>query len=244
MANKNKEVTFYIQDKNAASVLIKPGPASKTLPEWYKRQPAVIEAYKDMTIGSPAVTIKKCMPVFDAMTAGYYLYAPCDIYINATDPEGLVKSIPQGTDLKHDKFFASHSREQYGSLTFDKTKYHEDVIRLTPGWSVGTPKGYSALFINPMMADNSPLYMVPGIIDTDQYVSDGYFSFFVNKTFNGVIKRGTPLVQVIPFKRESWKSVFASESESQEKHKKQRNLVRSAFVNAYKNMMRSYKEYD
>lgn len=242
--NKGQEISFYIQDKATASLLIQPTPASRFLPEWYKKQPAAIESHKDMSIGNPAVTIKKCMPVFDAMTAGYYLYAPCDIYINATNPEEIVKSIPQGMELRQERFFAKHAREQYSHLAYDKSKFHNDVVRMTPGWSVGTPDGYSALFISPISADASPLYMVPGIIDTDQYVSDGHFSFLVDKTFNGVIRRGTPLVQVIPFKRESWTSKFANEAESQERHKKQRGIIRSTFTNAYKSMLRSYKEYD
>lgn len=240
---RKNQIRFYIQDGISSNVLIKPSPATKFLPEWYKKQPAVVDAYNDISIGRVASTVKKCMPVFDAMTAGYYLYAPCDIYINATDPDNLIKSIPQGMELRPERLFAMHTRSQYEYMAYDKEKYHGDVIRITPGWSVGTSEGYSALFTSPMNSDNSPLMMVPGIVDTDKFVSDGHFSFFVDKTFNGVIKRGTPLVQVIPFKRESWTSVFFDQDASDKKHKEQRGIIRSTFTNAYKTMFRSSKDY-
>jgi hypothetical protein len=30
------------------------------------------------------------------------------------------------------------------------------------------------------------------------------FPFFLKKDFNGIIKAGTPIIQAIPFKRETW----------------------------------------
>jgi hypothetical protein len=73
-----------------------------------------------------------------------------------------------------------------------------------PFWSIQTEKGYSTLIMNPMHGESSPLTAIPGIVDTDGFISEGHFSFIVKSNFKGIIKQGTPLVQIIPFKRDSW----------------------------------------
>jgi hypothetical protein len=42
-----------------------------------------------------------------------------------------------------------------------------------------------------------------GIIDTDEFNLTGPLRFILKEGFEGVIKKGTPLYQMIPFKRES-----------------------------------------
>lgn len=239
---KPKKITFYSQHKETAED-VRPSAAVKSIPEWYRRQPAKVDQFYDLASGSAAITVKKCMAVFDSMTAGYYFYAPCDIYINATDPETIVKSIPQGQNIKMSDLFADHNRLQYTDYPMDTTRYHKDIIRITPLWSVGTTKGTSTLFMHPMNTNTVPLMAIPGIIDTDNFLSEGYFSFLVEKDFNGIIKKGTPLVQLIPFERGSWVSNFVTGEESSEIHKKQRSSLRAVFQNGYKDIFRAKKDY-
>lgn len=96
---KPKKITFYSQQKETTED-VRPSPAVKSIPEWYKKQPAKVDQAYDLSTGTAALTVKKCLAIFDSMTAGYYFYAPCDIYINATDPEKIIKSIPQGQNIK------------------------------------------------------------------------------------------------------------------------------------------------
>ena len=81
------------------------------------------------------------------------------------------------------------------------------------------------------------------IVDTDTFVTDGHLSFLVDKDFKGIIRQGTPLIQVIPFKREAWEKNFVSAEQSEEKYENQRLRLRSVFSNAYKNLFRAKKEY-
>lgn len=239
---KPKQITFYSQKKETTEG-VRPTPAIRSIPQWYKKQPAKVDQNYDLTTGVAALTVKKCMAVFDSMTAGYYFYAPCDIYINATDPEKIVKSIPQGQDIKMSDLFAEHNRLQYTEYPIDTSKYHKDIVRISPLWSVGTTKGTSALFTHPLNTSIVPLFAISGIVDTDSFISEGYFSFMVEKGFNGVIKKGTPLVQIIPFERDEWTSNFVTGEESSMKHSVQRNWLRSVFYNGYKDMFRAKKEY-
>lgn len=219
-----------------------PTPSAKNLPEWYKTQPALAPGKTNMAQGELASTIKKCMPIFDSITAGYVITAPCDIYVNATNPNELVYSVPrQLREFKGD-LFSVHSIEQYSEYPIDTNRYHKQLLRVQPFWSVETPSGYSCLFVNPINRP-SPLLAFSGIIDTDAFISQGHLSFMVEKDFDGIIKQGTPLIQVIPFKRESWESEVEDAAVSAKKIDWQGFQLRSVFQNAYKNKFRAKKEY-
>jgi hypothetical protein len=47
-----------------------------------------------------------------------------------------------------------------------------------------------------------------GIVETDNYYSNIHFPFFIKEGFEGIIPAGTPIVQVIPLKREQWKNTI------------------------------------
>lgn len=241
--NKTNVITFYPFDDKTMLFAPQPTPATRSLPVWYKRQATTHENSVSLANGNPATTIKKCMPIFDAMTAGYILYAPCDIFIDATDPEKLTYSTPAAMKPFSKSLFASHSRDQYAEYPLDTKKYHKDLLRIHPLWVIGTDAGYSTLFIDPIHKDVSPLKMFDGIIDTDTFISDGYISFLVEKDFQGIIKQGTPLVQVIPFQREGWEMKVASSEEAEKALIPQRTNLRTTFFNGYKNKFRSSKDY-
>lgn len=237
-----KKIKFYPFSSDTEIFAPLPEPASKFLPDWYKKMPATVTS-EAMSYGQAGSTVKKCMPIFDLLTSGYILSAPCDIYIDATNPERIEWSIPSGILSFQGDMFAVHSREQYDKMPINTSVYHKDLIRIFPFWAVGTPKGYSSIFINPPYMDNSPLTALQAIVDTDAFITDGHLSFWVEKDFKGVVKKGTPLVQVIPFKRESWQKDVRSSEESESLFHQQRLKLRSTFANAYKNIFRSKKDY-
>jgi hypothetical protein len=117
------------------------------------------------------------------------------------------------------------------------------LLRIMPFWIVSTTLGYSTLFLDPLHKDPSPIKALPGLIDTDGYPSDGHLSFMIEKDFKGIIKQGTPLVQIIPFKRDNWSMEIVDAKESESFLKKHRMSLRSTFTNGYKNKFRSPKEY-
>lgn len=237
-------IRFYPFSETTASFVPKPIPASRVVPHWYKSQPG--NKGDDEMIpkgGMAASTIKRCMPIFDAMTAGYMIVAPCDIHLDATNPEKLEWQVPaQLMSLKAD-LFATHAPEQYENYPIDPEQYHKQLLRILPTWSVGTDEGYSVLFTNPYHTDSSPLWAFTGLIDTDGFISEGHVSFLVKKGFKGVIKQGTPLYQLIPFRREDWEAEYVSPEKARPVVEKQRFNLRSTFMNGYKNKFRSKKEY-
>jgi hypothetical protein len=97
--------------------------------------------------------------------------------------------------------------------------------------------------MKPMHQEHYPFEIVPGIIDTDSYMSEGFLSFKIENTFRGIIEKGTPIAQVIPFKRESWESTYIDYKDSKENQKTQRMLIRSKFFNYYKKNFWHKKEW-
>jgi hypothetical protein len=236
-------IKFYPFSENTASFAPLPIPASRAIPEWYKKQPGIVKNDAALPSGVVNSTVKKCMPVFDLITAGYMIVAPCDIYVDATDPDKLSHSVPLTLKQFQSDMFATHAPEQYDHYPIDTSRYHKQLLRIMPFWSVGTPEGYSTLFANPFHRDDSELFAMSAIVDTDTFISDGHLSFLVKKDFKGVIKQGTPLVQVIPFKRDSWTSEEVAVDDASKAISKQRFTIRSVFSNGYKDKLRFKKEY-
>jgi hypothetical protein len=71
-------------------------------------------------------------------------------------------------------------------------------------WTIITPKGWSCLFVAPLNREPGKFEIAAGVVDTDTYRSLIHFPFFATAEEGvHVIKKGTPLVQVIPFRRDA-----------------------------------------
>jgi hypothetical protein len=211
-----------------------PKPAVKEVPKWYKNtQEYVNDNIKKVNKeGKPTQTIKKCVPVFDAMTSGYILYTQVDVQVSIED--GL-------------PYYAWSDQAVIGFHPIDQAPLHPAKNEAPyPKWqnpyAISTPPGYSVLFTQPMHRE-SVFTILDGIVDTDKYKTTVNFPFVLNDTkWEGIIPAGTPMVQVIPFKRESWKHKIGSEKEVKEQEKISRKL-RTLFFNSYKQQFWSRKEY-
>lgn len=237
------QIEFYPFSEESMHISDTPSQAKHNVPEWYRKHPSYHEKESFLKKGLSGATIKKCMPIFDSMTAGYMLYAPMDIHIDASNPEGISQTIPLPVvSLKKD-LFSTHAPEQFNGYPLGEG-FHKHLLRINPLWFIKTPKGYSCLFTKPMHQPAQPFEAIPGIIDTDSYISEGFLSFKVKSGFVGVIEKGTPLVQVIPFKRESWTSSAIEIEQAQKELRKQRMLTRSTFFSYYKNNFWHKKEWN
>ena len=147
--------------------------------------------------GQMKLTAKKCQAFFDAMSAGYLLRMPMDLYIDTTDGKQEFE-LPLDCRAYQSRLMATHTNEQVSHMKWDEQVYIRHILRIHPTWLVRTPKGYSSFFTQPIHQDPSPILAVSAIIDTDNFLSDGHLSFLVKKGFKGVIKQGTPLCQVVP----------------------------------------------
>jgi hypothetical protein len=65
--------------------------------------------------------------------------------------------------------------------------------------------------------------------------------FFIQEEFEGIIPKGTPYMQMIPIKRDSWKSEFA---EYDPMLSLSVGKIRQYFMGGYKKMFWQKKEYN
>lgn len=210
-----------------------PKPSSKLIPDWYKSINSYISnERKPAGDGTTTATIKRCMPVFDAITAGYIIESPADIFVS-------IKNEKQWFEWSDFGLISFHPIEQApehpNRKPFAYPKWNNP-------WSISTPKGYSTLFVQPFHRE-SVFTILPGIVDTDQYTPPVNFPFVINDpSFEGLIPKGTPIAQVIPFKRESWDMSIGSKKDLEAQAKISKKL-QSKFFDRYKNMFWSKKEY-
>jgi len=238
-----KKIKFHSIDQNSFSFIPKPVPSNNLIPEWYKQQESFFEKDKNLAYGNSGATIKKCMPVFDAMTAGYLLRFPCDVFIDATDQSHLKYSMPQEIKDFLPDLFRGHNQKQYDKYPIDNNIYHKQVFRINPYWAIETEEGSSTLFLHPLHRDDLPFFSFSAIIDTDKFASYGGFSMLIKKDFKGIIKEGTPFIQAIPIKRDKWKMEFSNTENSKAILSKQHMNLRTKFINGYKDKFRTIKEF-
>jgi len=214
----------------------KPYRASKVLPTWYKQTPSYLNGNKK-TIGNEGTslaTIKRCMPVFDALTAGYIIPTVVDVYVTQKNGAAYY-NWPSGDIIEF------HNPEQ--AELHPKTNTLMVPKWMNP-WSIKTPKGYSTLFTNPLHGDNPYFTIFPGIVDTDVYQVPVNFPFVLtDPTFEGLIPAGTPIAQVIPIKREPWNLTYGSKTDAKYLDTQFKKL-RSVWFDAYKRMFRQPKPYN
>lgn len=210
-----------------------PKPASNYLPEWYKQTPSYLqEGKKPSGNGDTSATIKRCMPIFDAITGGYIIPTYVDIYVSQKD------GVP---------YYEWPSFQPITWHSIDQAKLHPvqngaPYPKWANPWAIKTPPGYSVLFTAPMHRD-SVFTILPGIVDTDTYTAPVNFPFVLNDVkFEGLIPAGTPMAQVIPFKRESWKMEIGNDEDRNNQNKTTIRL-RTKFFDSYKNQFRQPKEY-
>jgi len=234
-------IEFIPKFRLYSKVFPEPVSVASSIPEWWKTQESHLNNDQNVYRGTMLLTVKKCQSVFDSMTFGYYLKCPTDISIDAT---GDVLRVQLTSDIMgmQQHLVSNHLKEQMAKYPIPEY-FHSEVVRIHPMWLVKTQEGYSSLFVAPMHGDDSPIKAVPGVIDTDEYPSDGYLSFFVKKGFKGIIKQGTPIVQVIPFKRDDWESSINKEKDSDFKIKEKNLGVRSVFQNGYRMKFWKKKTY-
>jgi len=226
----DKEITFYSFDNKLQDDPNNPITALYSLPHWYREA----ERYLEGDVNKP--TFKACMPFFDAMSLGYCFVTPTDILIEV-DGDDIHVSI----DEKYKTFIEVRPEMKGFSAPDDCYPHH---IAVLPQWGVSLPEGYSALYVSPLNRFDLPWVVTNGIIENDKMDTPGNVPLFLKRSFKGVIPKGTPYVQIIPFKRELWKSNISMLTD-QEAHAKQHvgDVFRTEPSGVYKKLYWERKVY-
>lgn len=222
----------------------KPKPIIKTLPDWYRKGDrfAKFPGSNDYVIGQDKGKIptwKACPAVFDIMGTGYTYVTPCDINF-IKDKNNTIKIEIEDTNYKD---FCTPRPPMPGFVT--PNGYRSNHFAWFADWGVKIPDGYSIIYSNPFNRFELPFFTTSGIIDNDKVHFPGFMPFFLSSNFSGVIEKGTPFAQMIPFKRENWESEFEIPTFSQMIQKTKENSDKYRIPNGgvYKNEVWEPRKY-
>lgn len=204
------EVVFYPWDEYIGAQADGPVPAKKMLPDWFKSIPKYStknKKYEEME--TMDLTIRACVPFFDTLRYGYLITLPTDVEVTRNN-DGTANM----------KFYQYKMTAQPITKRMHNNPYGKEDIHYLPEfegydklqynwaefWGIKTPPGYSILSIHPLNRIDLPFYTLGGIINTDKWGVNGNHPFILKKNWQGIIPKGTPIMQIIPFKREDWTS--------------------------------------
>jgi hypothetical protein len=216
--------------------IYEPKPSSKILPDWYKKASSYFNDEKKPQVGKSFATVKRCVPVFDAMTAGYIIRLERDLYCEQL-PDGPYFHWRTDVDTPLE-LITQHTEFQVQGHPDNNLGYQ---LKIENPWIIKTDPGYSCMIVPPMHRDND-LIVLPGIVDTDKYYEKIALPFNLkNKNFEGMLEAGTPIAQIIPFKRESYSmEVVKLDKERSVIHKR---TIASKIYDSYRSLFWSRKEY-
>lgn len=226
-----KEIEFIYLNDFMWKSSEKPQPSKNFIPDWFKKMTPydISPQNPDGTslivenLNSNA-TAKKCMPMLDAITSGYTIPLWSDVQVREVDLK------PRITWRSAQDVFEMHGSS---SMLIDTPPgYHGRAFKFISWLQIKTPPGYSIMVTTPSGHYNSPFRAIPAIIDSDTPTIDLSFPVWVKKGFSGIVEKGHPMVQIIPFKRENWKSKFSYITEEQYKINQQKGFY-STIVNHY-----------
>ena len=218
------EIKFYCVDGYQDDI-IEPVAAREDMPQWFKKTNNVTKSKCPFTFlpnldVRAKVNIKSCPAVFDYLSTGYVIKAWNNFVIRNIDGSLYINwekpFLSASSD--HTIFSTHYTKDQMPGLCgVDEPLYGGFHKMLTP-WFVKTPPGVSLYITNPSQYRDKRFTSVDGVIHPEEKPITLQWFFEWNKELplnmseeyfdvkTQVIKKGTPLFVVIPFKRDTYTS--------------------------------------
>jgi hypothetical protein len=203
----HQKIIFEEADLAAKHLLEIPKPISTVVPQWFKKDYLfsngvrdVLEQVKSKT--SSGASYKMCVPLTDSMTAGYVLTTSAAATVKNVGTDEYVPYIEWRVDWNVCDTLQEEALQNY-PIPYG---YSRHCFRWYTNWIVRTPKNYSLWVTHPAHRHDLPFFTLNGFVDTDRHPNKLLLPFFVREGFEGVIPAGTPIAQIIPVKRDTWKS--------------------------------------
>lgn len=187
MKKFNKKKILKAQTADAKIDFLPPVAAKTLVPEWFRTAPSVVEGQ---------MSIKRCVPVLDAFLTGYMITTSADFMFDEEQQRFIDNAAWKEPISTHMDFQIEHM--QIGDHIYPHP------YKWNNSWKLEAPEGYSLLITHPLNRYDLPFQSITGIVDADMHPLIINFPFFMKKGFSGLIPAGTPIVQVIPIKREPW----------------------------------------
>jgi hypothetical protein len=233
---KKNIIKFRAEDDYHWNVTPKPEPASNFLPDWYKKANIYSDGSNKINLNpGPNITFKRCFPLLDSFTSGYIspLFADCQISYTKEFGSLIKWNITKNV-------FDTWPEDQVSTFEIPDG-YCKTVFKYMHGWIPKTPKGYSCLITHPFAYQDLPFRAITGVVDTDKLDTGAYVPIVFKNNWEGILEKGTPMFQIIPFKREKWFSEYEQMKENENFYNYEK--LHSKIISPYAKLFREKKQY-
>lgn len=187
-------IEFYCRS-DLYGMFPEPMDANKCVPDWFKK----VKPYTpDKEPGGfKGMSVKKCLPVLDAMNLGYIIPLQGDVHVTTNYDLSVIKASNRENSVD---MISNHPYVQVASESWPLRKHNP--LKFINYWCIKTRPGWSVLFTAPLNHLGMPFTCMSGVVDTDKYPKEVNFpAVWHEPNFDDTLYAGTPLVQVIPFER-------------------------------------------
>lgn len=197
MRRKQPKIQFISTVPGLADIPeLRPQPANKFTPDWWKKMPMKRMKY---TIDSTEQgNAKSCPSFFDWFSSGYVIPMWADTILSYDEITKVWQwKTADGFDWTqhyNEQFMDHVDYEHLG----DKGKF---IFKAETPWRIITPKGWSCYQMPLFYHFENEFTVMPGIVDTDVLHRISQQVIITSGKKEIFIPRGTPFVQYIPFKR-------------------------------------------
>jgi hypothetical protein len=227
------KITFVAVNPSVLEIREKPKPASEIMPQWHKN---MLPTQSPLKLNPESnMTAKKCLPLTDGLSAGYIITLWADIFVSYDENNfPVIETAVNDTIIEAWPLSISSIFEIPEGFQLPVFKYYH-------GWIPKTPKGYSCLITHPHGYQNNPFWTLTGVVDTDRLTTPANAPFVLRKNFRGLIPKGTPMFQILPFKREEWSAHYEARTAEESYNEEQK--LRTNIIGSYSRHLRSKKEF-
>lgn len=214
----------FVCEKHLLGSIPNPVRSVRAAPHYYKSIKPQID------LNPQNSTVKRCVPFLDAISAGFIIPLWADMFVFAKDGNieiNFPNNFPQAETL------GFHSSDQMPSHPMSKMPYGNILMKFINPWIIETDPGVSCLFTSPLNHMQKNFKILDGVVDTDTYYNNVNFPFvWTGGDGEFFFEKGTPLVQVIPFRREQQDIEVSVVDE--DKKQKALSLLGTRMKNAYR----------
>ena len=196
-------IEFTTYDKECSENW-RPVLAKKVVPDWWKTMKV-----QENIRGNKTQTIRSCPAMDDWLKTGWLICAKRDMEVTVSEHGN--HAVTDKTNRDHSPTHPAGQAGHHFTYLSKEDSPTMGAFKMKAPWNIITPPGYSCLYLDPFLFQNKYFATWQGMIDTDAFnvnMDNSQIIFYPKTNKNFTIKEGTPLVQIIPYRRENWKASY------------------------------------
>ena len=218
---KNKKIFLHSARDEAFLDIV---PIKNNIPEWYKKTKRFDIGNTKPSFAFDNPSFKICQSFLDTFLTGYSIPLVSDIMVSQTIDGPII-------EWRTDNKILTEREVGPNELLPTPAGHSEKHFAWFLQHSIKIPKGYSLVLTHPLNRFDLPFTTLTGIIDGEFCLPGGNLPVFFNKSFEGIIKQGTPIAQIFFIKQENWEN------------KKDSSILNYANINASKTYLKIFGWY-